>query len=628
MSLHTLSNTLKLILFSSLFIFVSCKPKTTPQQPPVADSVITDYHSFAKPAEAVVKHLALDIKVDFAKKQISGKAVWAIDNLAKGKEIIFDDNGLNIQKITLGTDEKATQYTISPAVKYLGTALHVTIAPDTRQVNIYYSTNKDAGALQWLDPLQTSGKKLPFLFTQSESILARSWVPCQDSPGIRFAYDATVTVQKNLLALMSAVNPQQKNKDGIYHFTQSHPIPSYLLALSVGDITFKAVDKRTGVYAEPSVVGKAAWEFADMGKMVDAAEKLYGPYRWGRYDIMVLPPSFPFGGMENPNLTFATPTVIAGDRSLVNLVSHELAHSWSGNLVTNATWNDMWLNEGFTTYFQRRIDEVLYGKEVVAMQNVLARQLLDSAVARFGSNSPDTHLKMNYDGRNPDDAGNEITYEKGFFFLKTIETIIGRDKFDPFLRHYFDSHAFQSRNTEQFLADLNKDLLNNDTTLINKIDEKGWVYGGGIPANIVPVHSKNFEQIDAAVTKWVKNHKATGLSKTIRLSIEREYFIRHLPAPLSVKDMAAIDAEFHFTQSHNTDLQLAWYVLAVRYHYSAANKNIEDYLLNNGRRGHIVPIYQEMAKTPAGKLEAKRIYARARAGYHPVTYQTLDALLK
>ncbi|WP_449435437.1 M1 family aminopeptidase [Pedobacter steynii] len=200
-------------------------------------------------------------------------------------------------------------------------------------------------------------------------------MPCQDSPGIRFTYNATVSVPNDLLALMSAENPEVKNSKGIYHFKQIHPIPSYLLALAVGDIEFKAVDKRTGIYAEPSVLAKAVYEFADMGKMVNAAEKLYGPYRWGRYDLLVLPPSFPFGGMENPNLTFITPTVIAGDRSLVSIISHELAHSWSGNLVTNATWNDFWLNEGFTNYFERRIDEAIFGKTEAQIQEEFAKRL-------------------------------------------------------------------------------------------------------------------------------------------------------------------------------------------------------------------------------------------------------------
>lgn len=590
--------------------------------------MVDDPHSFSKPSIAYVTHLDLDLKVNFEQQQITGKATWTIDNKSKAREIVFDDSKLNIEKITLGADEKETTFTFGPETPYVGKALKVAIAPDTKLINIYYTTGKDASALQWLNPQQTAGKKRPYLFTQSESIAARSWVPCQDSPGIRFTYNATVQVPVDLLALMSAENPQSKNKTGIYQFKQVHPIPSYLLALAVGDIAFKAVDERTGVYAEPSVLAKATWEFADMGKMVHAAEKLYGPYRWGRYDLLVLPPSFPFGGMENPNLTFITPTILAGDRSLVSIICHELAHSWSGNLVTNATWNDFWLNEGFTNYFERRIDEALYGKNEADMQEVFAKQALEDAVKDMGANSKDTYLKTDYTGRNPDEGTNDIAYEKGFFFLKTIETAVGRAKFDAFLRGYFDSHAFQSLTTEQFLDYLNKNLIKGDKTLEDKIEIDKWVYGPGIPTNIVAVGSERFKAIDALLANWRKTGSVKGLSKEIVSSNERRYFISQLPANLTANEMAALDAEFGFTASNNTDIQLAWYTLAIRHHYTAADARIKAYLLENGRMWHIIPLYKEMMATPEGLKRARDIYKLARPNYHPMTYQAIDKLLK
>ncbi|RZL04626.1 MAG: aminopeptidase, partial [Pedobacter sp.] len=383
-----------LIALLVLIVIGSCKQKVK------EDNKIerTDPHSFSDPKSAVVKHLDLAIDVDFNNQQIKGKATWTIDNLNRGTEIVFDNNNLTVSKVTLGKEEKNTTFHNGPKEEYLGSPLHIDIEKDTKVVNIYYATNAGAAALQWLSPQQTGGKKLPYLFTQSESIAARSWIPCQDSPGIRFTYNATVTVPKELIALMSAENPQVRNNDGRYEFKQSKAIPSYLLALAVGDIAFRKVDGRTGIYAEPSVLSKAVNEFADMGKMVTAAEKLYGPYRWGRYDLLILPPSFPFGGMENPNLNFITPTIIAGDRSLVSIICHELAHSWSGNLVTNATWNDFWLNEGFTNYFERRIDEVLYGKEEAEIQEEFARMALDEAVKGLADHPEDTYLKTNYKG--------------------------------------------------------------------------------------------------------------------------------------------------------------------------------------------------------------------------------------
>jgi len=316
-----------------------------------------DIHSFSNPDEVVVTHLDLDVKVDFERKQLSGSAGLTINNLKRTHKLYLDSRDLTIDRVTLGKDATETHFQLGETVKWLGSPLIIDIAPDTTRVNIYYKTSPTAAALQWLQPSQTADGKHPFLFTQSQAALARTWVPCQDTPGVRMTYNARITVPKGFMAVMSAENSTTRSSDGVYTFRMQQPIPSYLLALAVGDIDFRSTGKRSGVYAEPSVVDKAAWEFAETEKMIAAAEKLYGPYRWGEYDLMVLPPSFPYGGMENPRLTFTTTTLIAGDRSLVSVIAHELAHSWSGNLVTNATWEDFWLNEGFTTYFQHRIME-------------------------------------------------------------------------------------------------------------------------------------------------------------------------------------------------------------------------------------------------------------------------------
>ncbi len=617
----------KLLIIAITFLLFACNQKTSN----TAESPVTnekDPHSFSQPDKAVGTHLDLDIKVDFTTQQISGKAIWTIDNKSKGDEIIFDTRKLQINKVTLGDDEKGTTFSLDKGADFMGQALHVAIDSGTKKLTIYYSTSKDADALQWLTPQQTSGKQQPFLFTQSQPILARTWIPCQDGPGIRFTYNATVTVPPNLLAVMSAENPQTKTADGVYHFKQTHAIPSYLLALAVGDISFKAIDSRTGIYAEPSMLDKAVWEFADMGKMTDAAEKLYGPYRWGRYDLLVLPPSFPYGGMENPNLTFATPCVIAGDRSLVSLVAHELAHSWSGNLVTNTTWNDMWLNEGFTTYFERRIIEAVYGKEEAKMQEVLGRQDLAAIVKSLGDTSQDTKLKGNFAGRDPDAASSNIVYEKGAAFLRTIEEAVGREKMDAFLKKYFESHAFTSNTTEKFLVYLNKELIGTDTALANKIKAEDWIYKPGIPSNIPVSVSKEFNTIDTLLVAFGKTGNATGLSQKVKSSNAKLYFISHLPDSLNAAAMAILDNEFAFTNSGNTEVQSAWYTLAIRHSYKVANANIEKFLMSVGRRKFLKPLYGEMIKTAEGKAWAKQVYAKARGNYHPVSYGIIDEMMK
>ncbi|MES2457346.1 MAG: M1 family metallopeptidase [Bacteroidota bacterium] len=604
-------------------------------------SPVSDPHSFAKPEIAVTEHLDLDVSVDFELQQVIGQASWKINNKAQAKEIVFDNSGLNISKITINEDgnnnrskEQETKFTLGKEVKYLGQALQVTINPETKWVNIYYSSGKNASALQWLNAHQTAGKKYPYLFTQSESIAARSWIPCQDSPGIRFTYNAKVSVPKELLALMSAENPQQKNATGVYNFKQVHPIPSYLLALAVGDIAFQSVDNRTGIYAEPAILAKASYEFADMGKMVHTAEKLYGPYRWGRFDMLVLPPSFPFGGMENPNLTFITPTIIAGDRSLVSIICHELAHSWSGNLVTNATWNDFWLNEGFTNYFERRIDEVLYGKQEAEIQQEFGKQALEAAVKDMGLGNKDTRLKADYTGRSADDGTNDIAYEKGYFFLRTLEEAVGRAKFDTFLRGWFDEHAFQSVSTEQFVAYLEANLIKGDAELSKKINVQEWVYGTGIPANVAfgnSLWSKNgkFTRIKALAAGVAEGQiDSEDLVKEIRTSNEKRFFISMLPKQINLTTMADLDKVFDFTNSGNTDIQLAWYELAINSNYATADARIKSYLIENGRMWHIIPLYKALMKTPQGVAKARDIYKLARPNYHPMTYKAIDELLK
>ena len=588
--------------------------------------IVKDDHSFADPNKAVVKHLDLILKVDFTKKQITGKASWTINNLAKGSEIIFDNNRLNIKKITIGDEEKTTTYFLDTAIQLLGQALHVKILPDTKKVNIYYTTSNDAIALQWLNPLQTSDKKKPYLFTQSWSIWARSWIPCQDMPGIRFTYNATVTVPKDLMAVMSALGSTTKKINGTYYFKQVHPIPAYLMALAVGDLKFKAVNERTGIYAEPSVLSKAAREFADMGKMVNAAEKLYGPYRWKRFDVLVAPPSFTLGGMENPNLVFITPGWIAGDRSLVSGVAHELAHSWSGNLVTNATWNDFWLNEGFTTYFEHRIGEALYGLEEEEMQTVLSRTKLTNTVASLGDSSIDTHLKLNLTRRNPDDALTAIPYDKGFAFLQTIEQAVGRQKFDQFLRNYFDTHAFQSHTTEQFLEALNHDLFTNDTSMFRKIMVNEWVYNGGIPSNIPVVTSQKFKMVDTVISNFRNGLEIAGLRNKIISFNEQFYLINHLPADPTYDEMLKLDQEFSFTNSGNYKLLRAWLLLSIKHQYKKAFKQLENFMYTYGAFSY--SLYKELIKTNEGKAWAKEIFIKARSGYHPLTISAIEDLLK
>lgn len=610
-----------------LSVLSSCgnEDKPTNETTFTADTtvVVRDLHTQSNADEVTMKHLDLDINVDLTGKQISGSATWQIENKARVKTLKLDTYDLTIDSVKV--DGNRVEHTLSGFVEHLGSTLNVPIVENSANVVIYYKSGAKATALQWLTPQQTLGKKHPFLYTQSESIYARSWIPCADGPGIRYTYNARVTVPKGLMALMSAENPQQLSDSGIYHFRMEIPVPAYLMALAVGDISFKAIDERTGVYAEPNMLEKVHHEFAETGKMVNAAEQLYGPYRWGRYDILVLPPGFPIGGMENPRLTFCTPTVIAGDRSLVNLIAHELAHSWSGNLVTNATWNDFWLNEGFTVYFERRISESLNGKSYVDMLWELGYQDLEHTVADLGADSKDTWLRIDLTGRDPDDGLTDIAYEKGALLLRLIEENVGREKFDAFLKKYFDEHAFKTIHTEQFLAYLRNNLLTNDKALEEKINLQAWVYGPGIPSNAPRADHERFDKVNAERTKFLESAPASSLTTSTWTTHEWLHFLRKMPKPLTNTQMADLDRAFKFTQSGNSEIANLWFIMAVAADYNLAYPSMERFLSSVGRRKFLEPLYKELMTT--GKEDmAKRIYDRYRENYHPLAQTTLDKL--
>ncbi len=619
---------ISLVLAVLSCLFACNSPQTAKQQKPANDSVAVakDVHTLSNADQVEMKHLDLDIEVDMQNKQIRGCALWTIQNKSKVKTLTLDTYDLTIDKVFVDGNE--VKFVLDSLIRFFGSALHIPIKDNSATVMVCYKTGKSARALQWLDPQQTHDKQKPFLFTQSESIYARSWIPSADGPGIRFTYNAKVTVPKGLMALMSAENPQAKNDSGVYSFTMDTPIPAYLMALAVGDIAFREIDDRTGVYAEPGMIDKAAWELADVGRMVDAAEQLYGPYRWGRYDVIVLPPGFPIGGMENPRLTFATPTIIAGDRSLVNLIAHELAHSWSGNLVTNATWNDFWLNEGFTVYFERRITERMLGKSYTDMLWELGYQDLVTEVSEMGESSKDTRLKLDLTGRDPDDGLTDIAYEKGALFLQLIELNAGRDEFDKFLARYFNEHAFKTITTEAFLKYLDTALIKGNEDLRKKLTINEWVYGTGIPANCPRAQQERFGKVDSQRALFLSGAPAEQMVTVEWTTHEWLHFLRKLPATLSTTQMKKLDDAYNLTNTGNSEIADLWYVLSVRVKYSKAYPAMDNFLSSVGRRKFLEPLYREMMKTTDGAAMARRIYAKYRKNYHPLAQEMIDRIVE
>lgn len=579
-----------------------------------------DVHTYAEPSKAITTHLDLELHVDFDKKVLKGMAKYDILH-NKASEIILDAKDLNIIKVLLDNGQES-KFKLGAVDAVHGQALTVPLTSGTKQVTIFYETSPKSEAVQWLNPDQTADKTDPFLFTQGQAILTRTWIPCQDSPGIRITYNAQVTVPKHLMAVMSASNVTEKNETGTYAFEMKQAIPPYLIALAVGNLTYKDIGERTGVYAEASMIDKSAYEFADMEKMLIAAEELYGPYLWDRYDVIVLPPSFPFGGMENPRLTFATPTIISGDRSLTALIAHELAHSWSGNLVTNATWDDFWLNEGFTVYFERRIMEALYGKDYSNMLAKLGYQDLIKTIRGMGASNKDTHLKLSLKDRNPDDGMTDIAYEKGAYFLKSIESVVGREVFDQFLKDYFETHKFQTISTEEFINYLEDKLISKHNVDVNY---KDWIYGPGLPDNCPQIESDKFEKVDLALKTYLES-KTLVDSHNDWTTHEWLHFIRQLPEDNN-EYMSSLDSQLNLSGSGNSEIAAAWYEKSINNgYYFNIKPQIKTFLVEVGRRKFLTPLYKAL-KNNDDLAFAKEIYSEARKNYHSVSTLTMDELL-
>jgi aminopeptidase N len=592
-----------------LIIACLCACKAKARQP-------ADPHSFADPDRVSVKALTLELSVDFTKKTLSGTARLDLTRTDRDAPLVLDDDGLVIEGVTDCHGAKLNHRVGKKLA--IGAPLTVTLGSGDC-VELAYHTTPEAGALLWVEPSGTAGGKHPMLFTQSQATRARTWIPLQDSPAVRFTYSATIHAPAGMWAIMSGENARELQPSGTWHITQPHAIPSYLMALAVGDFAFQAIGPRSGVYAEPSVAPAAAQEFAEVEAMMAAAEKLYGPYRWGRYDMLVLPPSFPFGGMENPNLTFLTPTVISGDRALVSLIAHELAHSWSGNLATNKTWNDTWLNEGVTTYVEHRIMEQLRGAEVASVDWFIGRKDIDEAIAKRGKTQA-TALAHNYDrSLPPDDFPADLAYDKGALFLRTLEVAYGRDKFDNFLRAWFDRYAFRSVDTKTFAARVKEQLG-------TKVNLDPWLYEGGVPADAAPCPSATASRIEGEAADFVKTGAMPDAGGWT--TMEWVVFLRALPDGIAAERVSALDAAFNLTHTANAEIAMHWLPVVVDADIQSSAPAVAAFLSTVGRLRMVMPLYRTMmAKNDFWRSLAKSTYEKAKPVYHPITRDAVGSVL-
>ncbi len=634
--------TIPLIAFSFVLALTACSPK--PSEEPVAstESITStynparDYFTFSNTDQFVTKHLELDLTVDFDARQLRGSASLNMERISSdAREIILDTRDLTIEtvNITVGDNEAtAASFELGETHPVMGAPLTIKLqgnaeSASSLDVKISYRTSPDSTALQWLPPGLTAGGKHPFLFSQSQAIHARSWIPLQDTPSVRITYAAKIHTPSELLAVMSANNNPDAARDGEYEFEMPQPIPSYLVAIAVGNIYFSPIGEETGVYTEPEMLEASVYEFADTQTMLETAEDMFGPYRWGRYDLLVLPPSFPYGGMENPRLSYLTPSLLAGDRSLVAVLAHELAHSWSGNLVTNATWRDGWLNEGMTSYIEKRLMEVIYSTERADVDNVISYHelLLD-----FDNVSPERQaLAPPFETGDPDDFQGTIHYHKGNLFLQYLETNFGRETFDAFIGQYFDDYSFKTITTEQFLDYLDKNLLSANPGIVSRAQVEQWIYQPGLPDDAIIPHSDALDAAAALAKAWSADEISIDqVPASDWAPMVVVHFINNLPDDLAQNRLAEVDGALGLSQSKNAEIARTWFIQVAQRRYEPAYKYLEIHLNRFGRTRLVKPVYAALAENGEDLDLARQMFENARGLYHPITIASIELALK
>ncbi|KAJ8411320.1 hypothetical protein AAFF_G00173260 [Aldrovandia affinis] len=596
---------------------------------------VADPSSFSSPSKCTTKHLNLTYRVDFDSHVIKGKVSLTLEVLEDNfSGLTLDTKDLQIATVTANGQEAS--FTMGVQHRFKGTPLEITLPFELSRgqhviVEVTYDTAPSASALQWLRPEQTAGKKQPYLFSQCQATHCRTMVPCQDTPSVKHTYYAQVSVPRELVALMSAMRDGQEadprdNSRTIYRFRQPVPMPSYLIALVVGALENREIGPRTRVWSEKETVDLAAFEFSETESMLKTAEQLAGPYVWGQYDILVLPPSFPYGGMENPCLTYATPTLLAGDRSLSNVIAHEISHSWTGNLVTNQTWEHFWLNEGHTVYLERMIGRSMENEQFRQFKAIGGWKELQESVNTFGAKNPLTNLVPNLDEVDTDEAFSSVPYEKGFALLYHLEELLGGPEvFMGFIKSYIQMFTYSSITTEEWKSYLFT-YFKDKVDILNKVDWNGWMHTPGMPPVKPQYDTTLADACIALCQRWAKakDSDLTQFSAGDLKALSSHQIIEFLalllqeePIPLShVKRMQEV---YNMNAIKNSEIRFRWLRVCVRARWEEAVPLAFKMATEQGRMKFTRPLFRELYNFDKFQQEAVSTFIKHRGAMHPVT---------
>jgi aminopeptidase N len=581
-----------------------------------------DPHSFSDPDQGTIARIDFRLEPDFRERVLRVRAGYHLDRPVRGS-LFLDSKDLRIERVEAGG--RSVRWALDKQDPILGQRLHLMDLLGVDRFSVEVSTTPGAAGLQWLEPPQTAGGVHPYLYTQCQACSARTLFPCQDTPGVRFTYEAELSAPSPLVAVMAA-DPIGVSPDGAgatHRFVMPQPIPSYLFAFAVANLVFQPLGPRTGIYAEPEIAAAAAWEFAENEDKIRAAEELFGPYLWDRYDLLILPPASPYGGMENPRLTFLNSVYIEGDRSDTWLIAHELAHAWTGNLVTNATWEDFWLNEGPTTYAETRITEVTEGTEAADLRTAGRAALLLRDIERLGATSPMTCLKLPLAGKDPDESYTNIPYYKGLLFFRCLEQAAGRPGFDAFLRDYIDTFRFRSIDSEQFLAYLEAQLPD----VARASQARRWIFEPGLPEGAAAIPSTLRDDVLRVSEAYQRGERPTAARVKGWSHNQQSVFLGSLLPRIPAPDCAIFESLFAIRETRDGLLFSRFCELAVRSGYQEVLPAYESFFAAVGRYSFHEPVFRALAEEAWSRQLARPLLERWRHRHHAHTVAAIDRIL-
>ena len=579
-----------------------------------------------------VTSMALDWMLDFPTKMIMGSVRYSAIVLATTKLIVLDTRDLSIRRVFSPSTGQEIPFTLGPEVGPCGQALEIQFGTLTEgqvvEFAVSYMTSPGSTALCWMTPEQTDNGTLPYLFSQCQAIHARSMLPCQDTPMVRCPYTAKVTHPSEFCVVMSAlVKGQETVGDRVVtSYEQPKPIASYLIAIAAGDLVKVDISPRCAVYCDPTMRQSVTYEFADMEKYLTVAEDIAGPYEWGRYDVLVLPLSFPYGGMENPCMTFASPTIITGDRTMMDVIAHEISHSWTGNSVAPETWEDFWLNESFTVMLERKITSRIHGEKFFDMAAINGWQHLRDDVMRYGETHPYTALRPNLTGVDPDDSFSSVPYEKGFNLLCDIQRRVGVKPFETWLHKYIQDHKDRNVNTDLMVAHLQEHFANSPT-VFDGIDWHLWFDCPGMPPVIPGFDVSMLDAVQATVARWAE----VGYNTTEKARETSQWHHQQMvimvqtlaesPIPLTASQLLRLDHDFNFTNgSNNADILLVWLSMCIKAKCTFHEGRLVNFL-RIGRMKYARPLYRTLFSVAPDK--AQKIFQQMRPKYHNIAQKMI-----